>query len=371
MANGKNNKITIFIGGLGGGGAERVVCNLANYLIEKNWNICIVTMSDNKASYFLNPKIKLYPLIRYYERKTFVYNLIIRYIRFRKYIKTETIDCFIALLPVTILMSLILRKKINGKIIISERDDPNSYSVTTQWMLKILAHRADGYVFQTNDAYQWYKKYIKKGKINIIPNAVNKEFLTIDSNILKENRIIAAGRLVQKKNFPLLLKAYAEIVDKYPDCKLVIFGSGPEKDNLKNLSMKLNIESNVKIFDYTKNLKEELQKSKVFVLSSDYEGMPNVLVEAMALGLPCIATDCPAGGPKSIIQHGINGYLTEVQNVRQMAYYIDLLLASEELAKRIGDRAHDITKILNPDKIYLDWERFIDEVILNETGNMK
>ena len=359
----QKNKIIFFIGSLGGGGAERVVCNLANYLKEKEWDISILTMSDKKASYFLNQGIKLYSLIAQSERKNFVYNLILRYMRFRKYVKTESMDCFVVMLPVTILMSLILRRRISGKLIISERDDPNSYSGVMQCLLKAFSHRADGFVFQTKDAYKWYGKYIGEKKIAVIPNAVNKEFLTVDKNVVRENRIIAAGRLVEKKNFGLLIKAYAKIADKYPDYKLVIFGDGAEKDTLQRLSVELNMESNVVLSGYTDNLKEEFQKSKLFVLSSNYEGIPNTLVEAMALGLPCIATDCPAGGPKFLIQHGINGYLTGVGDMEQMAYYMDLLLSSEKLAGKIGKKAQDITKTLNQDKIYPDWEGFIKEVI--------
>ena len=203
----ESRKITLFIGGLGGGGAERVVCNLANYLFGQGWDVRILTMSDKKSAYFIQPDIKLYPLIRQSERKNIIYNSAVRYLRLKKYVKTESMDCYIVMLPVTILLTLFLRKKINAKVIISERSTPVKYSRGIRELLKILVHRADGIVFQTNEVYEWYKPYIKKSKTLIIPNAVNGEFLTNDENIIQENRIIAAGRLIEVKNFSSVLSS--------------------------------------------------------------------------------------------------------------------------------------------------------------------
>lgn len=358
----EKKKTTLFIGGLGGGGAERVVCNLANYLLDQDWDVRILTMSDKKSAYFMNPDIKLYPLIKQSERKNIIYNSALRYLRLKKYVKTELMDCYIVMLPVTILLTLVLRKKIKAKVIISERSTPVKYPIVIRALLKILVHRADGVVFQTKEVYEWYKPYIKKSKAVIIPNAVNMEFLTNDENIIKENRIIAAGRLIEVKNFSLLIKAYSRIVKKYSDYKVIIFGDGPERNKLINLANELGVEKNVVVVPYTNNLEKELKKSKLFVLSSNYEGMPNVLIEAMASGLPCIATDCIGGGPKSLIHENENGFLVEVGNDEQMAYYMDLVLSSEKLANNIGNQARKITETLHPGRIYSMWESFVEDV---------
>lgn len=363
MKKNKNIRITIFIGSLRGGGSERVVCNLANYLERNGWNIYILTMSDVKASYLLNSNIQVHPLIFQHERKNFFYNSVVRYLRLKKYIKTENTDCFIVMLPVTTLLLLFLRKKIGGKVIVSERAYPAKYSIIVQNLLKRLVDRADGFVFQTDDSYSWYKPYISEKKTVIIPNAVSEEFLVCERHAVREKRIIAVGRLIVRKNFGLLIKAYSQIAEKYPDYTVAIFGEGPEKSALEDLITELNLENKVVIHSYTKEIKEELQKSKLFVLSSDYEGMPNVLIEAMALGLPCVSTDCPAGGSRFLIQHGINGYLTEVGNVDQMAYYMDLILSSEELADSMGSKAHEIVKRLDPDQIYSAWECFVESIL--------
>lgn len=363
MEKNKNKAVTIFIGSLRVGGAERVVCNLANYLEKKGWDISILTMSDVKASYYVSSNVKVQPLIFQYERKNFFYNSIVRYLRLKKYIKTESTDCFIVMLPITILLLLFLRKKVKGKVIISERWHPARYSLIIRNLLKELVYRADGFVFQTKDSYDWYRPYIKGKKAVIIPNAVNEEFLICDRNIDKKKRIVGVGRLAAEKNFGLLIKAYSQIAEKYPDYTVAIFGEGPERSTLEKLITELHLENKIVVYGYTENIKEELQKSKLFVLPSDYEGMPNVLIEAMALGLPCISTDCPAGGSRFLIQHGINGYLTEVGNIEQMAYYMDLMLSSEKLADSIGSKAHEIVKKLDPDQIYSAWECFIESVI--------
>lgn len=361
----EENNITIFIGGLGGGGAERVVCNLANYLVKKDWNVCILTMSDKKNVYPLHSKVKRHMLIRECERKSLIYNFVIRYIRLKKYVENNETDCFIVMLPITILMLLSLRKFIKGKIIVSERNNPACYARGLKGMLKILAHRADGYVFQTEENRRWYMPHIKKINTIIIPNAVNEEFLIDCEKVTKENRIMAVGRLTGQKNFPLLIKAFSKIVNKYLDYKLFIFGDGTERDNLNKLIRDLGLENNIVIAGFVENIKDELQKSKLFVMSSDYEGIPNALIEAMAIGLPCIATDCAGGGAKFLIQHGINGYLVEPGNSEQMAYYMDMVLSSEKLAGYIGDKAKEVAEILNPNRIYSIWENFIKNVMKN------
>lgn len=357
------NKITIFIGGLGGGGAERVVCNLANYLVKKGWDVCILTMSDKESAYPLHADVKRHALSSEHKRKFLIYNFVVRYFNLIKYIKTEKSDCFVVMLPATSLMILSLRKLINGKIIVSERSSPLRYSRSMRSFLKILAHRADGYVFQTEESCKWYMSYIKKSKTVIIPNAVNEEFLLDCGNVVKENRIVTVGRLIGEKNFPLLIKAYSKIADKYPNYKAFIFGEGTEKNNLERLIKEFGLENNIVIAGFTENIKNELQKSKLFVMPSDYEGMPNALIEAMALGLPCIATDCEGGGARFLIQHGTNGFLVEKRNPEQMAYYMDLVLSSEELAKCIGGKAKEIKAALNPNQIYSTWENFIKNVM--------
>ncbi|MCM1047899.1 MAG: glycosyltransferase family 4 protein [Clostridiales bacterium] len=360
----EENNITIFIGGLSEGGAERVVCNLANYLVERNWKVNILTMSDKKSTHFLHTNVKRYALIRKYERKSLIYNFLIRYLRLKKYIETEEADCFIVMLPITTVMLLSLRRHIKGKVIASERCNPIYCPRHIQIMIKMLANKADGYVFQTEENYKWYVPYInKRSKAMIIPNAINEEFLLDCEKITKENRIVAVGRLSSQKNFPLLVKAYARIVRKYHDYKVFIFGDGAEKSNLEKLIKELNLENNVKLAGFTENIKDELQKAKIFVMPSDFEGMPNALIEAMALGLPCVATDCAGGGARFLIQHGINGYLVEPGNVEQMAHYMDLLLSSEELAEHIGNNAKKVTETLNPNRIYSAWEDFIKSVI--------
>lgn len=361
--NQENNKVSIFIGSLAGGGAERVACDLANYMTGRGWNINIITMSDKKASYFLKSEIEVYSLLMQEERKGLICNYIIRYIRLKEYMKAHEEDCFIVMLPITIIMMLLLKNnRMKAKVIVAERSIPKRYSKIVKGLLKALAHRADGFVFQTEEAREWYQPYISQIKSQIIPNAVRAEIYSSDRNYKKENRIIAAGRLVPVKNFKMLIKAFSRIAEKYPEYKLYIYGEGPERDNLQRFAEELHVADNIVLPGFINHLREEMEKAKLFVMSSDYEGMPNSLIEAMALGLPCISTDCPGGGPRYLIQNRINGYLVDVGDDEQMAYYMDMLLSSEKLADETGRRAYEITETLKPDKIYPIWEDFIKEV---------
>ena len=147
----KNKNITFFIGSLAGGGAERVVCNLANYLVERDNNVTVLTMSDIKDTYIVDKRVKRKYLLTKNERKNKIFDFFLRFKRLSHYMSSEKCDLYIVMLPITTIMMLLLRKKTKAKIIMSERADPASYSKIKQILIKKLSKKADGLVFQTED----------------------------------------------------------------------------------------------------------------------------------------------------------------------------------------------------------------------------
>lgn len=357
--------VTIFIGGLSGGGAERVVCNLANYLNNHNNNVEILTMSDDRQSYNINLDIKRVPLITHKERKNAVYNTLLRFYRLCKYMKRSERDCYVVFLPVTTIMMLMLRSATNAKIIASERADPASYSKRIQKLLRHFAKRVDGYVFQTEDAQLWYGDSIKNASKIVIPNAINEEFIRPQYKGPKKKEIVAVGRLKQQKNFSLLIMAYSKIISDYPDYTLAIYGEGEKRTELQALVDNLGIQDKVAFNGYTDGLANKIEVSAVFVLSSNYEGMPNALMEAMALGLPCISTDCPCGGPRYLIQDGYNGLLVPVGDVQSLEKAMRKILSNQEFAKKCGQAARSLCSTLHPAEIYGKWENYLYSVLEN------
>lgn len=354
--------ITFFIGGLSGGGAERVVCNLSNYLINKRHDVTIVTMSDDAPYEELNEKITRICLLENYERKSFVSDSILRYRRLKSFIKENNTSVYIVFLPVTIALLLSLRKIIKRPVVVSERNNPSSYSKIIQGMLKYFCRRADAFVFQTEDQKVWYSNYLNlDSKITaVIPNAVNitnRKVARNDNN--GDFTIISAGRFSPQKNFQLLIESFAIVHENYPSYKLVIYGEGPLREKLEQQVAALGLDKNVAFPGFSRNLNEEMEKASMFVLTSDFEGIPNALIEAMQCGLPCVTTDCDGGGARLLIKDGVNGFLVEKGNSRAVADAIISIGRDKDLAFRLGTAANESLKDFSSDKIYGRWESFI------------
>lgn len=357
--------ITFFIGGLSGGGAERVVCNLANYTSSKKNDVTILTMTDAPATYELNNKIRRVSLILQDERKNAVVDFIRRYYRLCKFLKTNKSDVYIVMLPITIILLLHLNWLTKAKIIVSERSNPKFNKPIEKFFIKHLASRADGWVFQTEENFGWYKRYINKSKIAIIPNAVGENFVSNVGGVVKRDKnIVTAGRLADPKNHQLLIRAFARIQSKFPDYKVMLYGDGPDKENLQFLAKGLGISESVLFPGYCKNIAEKIENASLFVFTSDWEGMPNALIEAMGLGVPCISTDFDGGGAKFLINPGNNGLLVPVGDADALAKAMERMLSDRDFAEKCGQEARKICERLSPSKIYGEWESFIKTVVV-------
>lgn len=352
-------KISMFIGSLTGGGAERVLCNLANFLVEKGHQVTVITNVENTDFYHLNPVIERYVLLYEKEKKNKLFNFIHCMKRLKKYVKQNSSDTYVVFLPLTTVMLLSLRKKVSGRIFVSERGDPENNSKLMKFLLGKKIHKADGVIFQTEKAKEWYVPYLRKTENTVIPNAVNPAFIIPEYSGEREKVIVGAGRLNSQKNFPLLISSFAKIADKFPDYKLVIYGKGGLLGELQNLAKEKGIENRVEFPGYVPDMPERLEKASMFVLSSDYEGMPNALMEAMAVGLPVVSTDCGGGGARFLIKDGENGLLVPQGDANKMAKAMENILSSEEFAKKLSSNARKLQEELAPEKIYGEWEAFV------------
>ena len=353
--------ITLFIGSLVGGGAERVFCNLANSLASKGHQVTIVTNVEAQGVYELEPSVNRFVLLPEKQRKNKFFNFIHCMKELKKYIKKNPSNNYVVFLPLTTIMLLAYRKIILGRVVVSERGAPDRYSSFIKLLLKKWIHRSNCVVFQTDDVKNWYQPYLKKAEGVVIPNAINPAFIREPYLGVKEKSIVAAGRLCEQKNFALLIEAFSRISDEFSDYKLKIYGKGSLETQLKELTENKGLSDRVEFMGYVDNMPEQLEKASLFVLSSDFEGMPNALMEAMALGLPCVSTECPCGGPKFLIKDKENGLLVPVNDVEAMAAAIREMLASEELRNNCGENARKVVETLNPQKIYGTWEKVIEE----------
>ncbi len=353
-------KILFCLGSMTKGGAERVVANLSNWLIKEHQVGIVVTPLD-PSHYSLDSKIKYMTLDGLQtNKKNKIRRNLERISKLNKYIKDFKPDIILTFLPEPSYRVLFLKPLIKTKVITSIRNDPKvEYkNFIDRIIMKILYKRSDGFVFQTKEAQEYFSSKIQQNSV-IIPNPINPLFIVKPYGGKREKNIVTVGRLEEQKNHKLLINSFNIIKEKYKDYNILIYGSGSLEDELKSYVKKLKLENRVIFKGESDNIKDEIYKSKMFVLSSDYEGMPNSLMEAMSLGLPCISTDCPCGGSRFLISNNKNGILVPVNDQLALSHAIEKIIDDENFAKSIGDNASKIGEELEPLKINQRWLDYI------------
>ena len=349
-------RITLFIGSLSGGGAERVTCNLANYLNENGYNIDVVTMSNKRDTYKLDDRIKRVNLLDEKERKGKISDTLIRMRRLKKYVKdNQDVMCYIAMLPVTIFLLIRLRRLTNSKIIISERNNPRSYKLYEKLMMRYASKRCDGLVVQTKEIGNWYNKI--KNKV-VIPNAINKDVIFPRRGEI-EKKIVSVSRLEKQKNIPMLISAFEKFQVNHPDYILEVYGKGSLEKDLKELIKKRKLNDKIILMGYVDNISDRITNAACFVLTSNYEGMPNALIEAMCIGIPCVATDSDGGGVRELIRNNENGFIVEKDNKDELALRMAEIVENPVLARRVAKNARALKADLGSNAIYKRWLWFI------------
>lgn len=357
-------KIVFCLGSMEHGGAERVVANLSNYFVEQN-DVKIVVTKRWKPEYLLNDNVGHFVLDKGVSRGNVLKRTIVRTKRLRGIIKDESPDIVIAFLPEPSFRLMIAKTFLPVKTIISVRNDPNvEYnSWAKKLLVKILYPKADGFVFQTPDAQKWFSKKIQQKSI-VIPNPVDSSFLCEPYDGEREKLIVNVGRLVEQKNHRLLVDAFSEFYKSHNDYRLEIYGDGPLKSELQSHINELGLDGVILLMGETQDVKKKIYKAKMFVLTSNYEGMPNSLLEAMALGLPCISTDCPIGGPHLLIRNKYNGILVQVGVGKQLLKAMLDLVSDGQLSKTLSNGASVSSKKYSIFQIATTWYDFVATTIV-------
>ena len=220
--------------------------------------------------------------------------------------------------------------------------------------------KCNAVVFQTEGAKSYFNNKIQS-KGSIILNPIRKN-LPEHSKEKDSRRIVSVGRLNSQKNYTLLLEAFALFCQKYNDYKLEIYGKGEQEETLKKLAKTLGIEDRVIFEGFRNDVHEKIADATMFVMSSDYEGLSNALLEAMAMGLPCISTDSPPGGARMVIKNGQNGLLVPVGNKEKLMEAMDSIAANAEMAEKMGRNAAEMRDLLSEERICSQWEKLIKVV---------
>lgn len=355
-------KIGFHIVQLGGGGAERVLVLLANHFSAKGHKVYIIANKACADEYYVDPSIdKRYiddglmtgvgPVIRNAKRIKFIRDLC----------RAEDIDCMISFMAEPNIRSIIACLGLKTKNIVSVRNDPSKeYPGKRLAFARSLFRFADRVVFQTTLACSAFEGLGTRAVV--IPNPVGDSFYKVHANV-DSTRIVTAGRLERQKNHELLIRAFAEMCQGVPAATLDIFGVGSLRDHLVNVAGDCGIAGRVILHGKTNDMPIELSDASVFVLSSDYEGMPNALMEAMAAGVPSISTDCPCGGPADLIEDGKNGMLVPVNSARELANAMQSLLADRNLRVRVSRLSRSSMEGFRIEKICERWEEVVIDCV--------
>lgn len=361
-----NKKICFVMNSMDAGGAERVVALLANSFDNRGYKVSLVVTSNKDSFYKLNEGIKYSKLNLTSEKCSLFKRIqtnILEIIRLVKYFRRENPDVVISF--IRNVPTIISAKLANKKVIISERNNPYYDPPNKVWRIlrKFFYPLADGIVFQTNNVKNYFSKRIRQ-KSCVIPNPLNENIPQLSSNPRK-NIIVNVGRLAKQKDQKTLILAFNIVNKKFPDYKLIIYGEGPLREELNSLIANLGLKNNVLLYGKEKDIYNKIKDAKVFVLSSIYEGYPNALIEAMALGIPVVSTNCDFG-PSEIIKNGINGFLVEVGDYQGLANKILTILENEKLSNEFSGNSYKIRQLLSIDEITNKWESYIMSVIIGK-----
>jgi glycosyltransferase involved in cell wall biosynthesis len=404
-------KITLIIPTLNSGGAERVISEIANYLIKKNHTVDLITLSAPTATPFypidpkinlqqlnlllpdnpnpvpnpdLNPDINLNHNLNNPSLYSKIKNLIIRIYKLRQTIiscKPDVILSFIDIMNVT---TFLATRATNIPVIVAERTDPNIYKIPKfyNWLRTKLYPRSYKVTVQTQSALAYFSQQIQD-KAQIIPNynrinnITNPDSTTnIDStanpdsaansnsvankNITQHPKVIASvGRLEQEKDHATLIRAMPPVIAKYSQLTLQIYGEGSLHNQLQELIDSLQLTDNIKLMGTVQDIQSCLEQADLFVFPSKYEGFPNALLEAMAVGVPCIASRC--SGNTELITDNINGRLFEIGDTGTLTDLILKLLADQQTRAAFSAASQQKALSYDPETIFAQWESLLLE----------
>lgn len=349
------------------GGLERVLCQKINYMVEKfgyDITLILTDQEENPYSYSLNSKINIINLkINYFENcdKKYIFRHffnIKRYIKhlvkLKNIINKEKPDILVSLGYEEHILIPFLKKK--DLLLIREfHIGKQKRFFLFNSFNKFFEKKLDIKIVLTNE-----DKANRKSNCIVINNPL--PFDSKEVSTCKNKKIISIGRLDEQKGFDILIDVWRKVNEKHPDWILEIYGEGSLRKELQDKIDSLNLTDTLTLKGNEKNIQLKYLESSIYVMSSRYEGMPMVLLEAMSCGLPLVSFDCPCG-PKDIIKDGENGFLVKFGNIDEMAKKINYLIENEDKRIEIGKKSKELSYNYSEDKIMNQWKELFENLI--------
>jgi len=360
----KEPRVLLAVSSLSAGGSERVISQIANLWAEKGWKIAVLTFAiDQKDQYTLDPRVERVVLDLLWDsannwqtvrsiirRSQLLRSAILRF-------KPDVVVSFLEQVNIRILAALL---GTGVPTIVSERTDPREHEVGPGWRLarRVLYPLADIVVVQTDSVAAWARRFLPDRKVQVIPNFVPALPPETSADQRNSNELLAVGRLSRVKGLDLLLRAFAVSGLKGTGGRLTILGEGPERAFLESLAGELGITEAVSLPGIVQDPERWMAQCALFVLPSRYEGFPNALLEAMAMGCAVVAADCPSG-PRELVLDGENGLLVPPENIEALAAALKTLMGDAALRRRLGERAVSVRQRFAREAIIERWESLI------------
>jgi glycosyltransferase involved in cell wall biosynthesis len=367
-------KILIFINSLSCGGAEQTAVWLSGHLAALGYKATIVTLYERKTDFLeLDDRVGRYSLEMQRENLQGVFENIKACQSLRKILKKENPDVVLGMQTGGGILCLLATLGLSCRVFVSERNYPGRKKVSPLLGLlrKVLYRFANAVIAQTDVTKEWLQQHAGINHVVVIPNAVRpvvdvKPEIHPDDFIgASDNLMLAAGRLSEQKGFDLLIEAFAGSAPSCLGWKLVILGENgrggrhaQQRDLLEKLVSDKGLSDRVLLPGRAGNMAEWYGRADIFVLSSRYEGFPNVLLEAMASGCPCVAFDCDTG-PREIIEHEKNGLLVPPESLSALAQTFERIMHDEGLRHRLSKEAKNVVDLFSEQKIIKKWEEVL------------
>lgn len=349
-------KIMFLCHGAGNGGAERVITTIASEFAKRDYIVSMVTTNEDHNDYEIDRKVVRHRVIS--NSSNPIFRTIDRIIKIRSYIKNFKPNCIISFSSIPNMQVILADMGIKNKLIISERTDPSKYPTSKAGRIfrTLLYPLADKIVFQTEEAKNYFSKRIQR-KGTIIVNPIRDD-LPLPIAGKREKTIIGVGSLGEQKNWAVALNACNLFFEKYSDYVLEIYGEGPLRSSLQEIIDNSPILRNrVELKGFSNDVVSKMTNAQMYVSSSDYEGISNSMLEALAVGTPVICTDCPVGGARMFIKNGENGFLFPVRDSNKMAECMMKIASDERIREKFSLNSMKIREQLQLASIINQWEK--------------
>lgn len=345
-------------------GAEKILCWLASEFSSIGYKVKIINL--NIVSNNSNFKRENLDGVEVIELKKDYKKGLNNYYRVKKIVeiaKNNNADAVIAFTRYPCILSVIASKISGIPAIISERGDPYQYRQGIQNKVDFLIlNCAQGCVFQTENAMVAYK-YSLARRSKVIPNPVFK----VDGERWHDTdnfKIISIGRLDNnQKRYDIMIEGFNKFTKMHPEYTLEIFGKGPDEEAIIEIAKNSEVNYKIHFHGLTINASKELLNAKIFLITSDFEGIPNALLEAMAIGMPVVSTKCSPGGAEFLIRDHRDGLLVPCGDSTAIADALSEFATNKNLLLSCAENAFDVTRRFEPDKIFMEWKEYVEKVL--------